>query len=124
MFPKEWPKDCPPSDAEDASGTAFRVVMTDPVTDDSFKNYVELGKLPKAPLCKRLALSVFVTIEQAYHLSRMKSADLGKFVARGTLTAGKMKVTPSSGHINWWVPEGHDPKATFTQVVATPGIEP
>jgi hypothetical protein len=122
--PSTWPENCPPDESVDAAGTAFRVVQNDPPNESDFKNYVEMGKLPKAPQCLRLALSVFQTVEQAYHLSRMKSAELGKYVAEGTLAVGKMRVTPKSGHINWWTPEGYDRKSTFTKVLPTPGIVP
>jgi hypothetical protein len=35
-FPDDWPNDCPPGDAEPASGTVFRLVKSDPHTAADF----------------------------------------------------------------------------------------
>lgn len=104
MFPEWFPEDCPPDGAHDASATVFRIVSGAPPSAADFRTHHELGTALTAPPCKRCAISVFDSYENALHRLRV-SPRLGNAIAQGQLetTSGKTDTaSPSSGHISWW----------------------
>lgn len=118
QFPKDWPTKCPPDDAYDAIGAVFRVVSSDAPTSTDMRSYAELGLLPNASPCRRLALSVFRTHKEACHRLAM-SPDLGAAVAKVGLPpgSGMMKLTnEQSGHIAWWPAANLDRGSLFGEV--------
>lgn len=104
-FPLDWPNDCPPAEAEAASGEVFRIVRESPASTADMLSHHETGRLPKAPACLRCGLSVFRTLEDAIHQQQLLPK-LGKRIAMGTLVAshGKMQLTPGHQptHATWW----------------------
>jgi hypothetical protein len=104
MFPEWFPEECPPEGAQGASATVFRIVSGSTPLDADFLTHHELGTALTAPPCKRCAISVFDSFENALHRLRL-SPRLGNAVAQGQLetTSGKIDTArPRSGHISWW----------------------
>jgi hypothetical protein len=81
----------------------YRVVLTDPPTQQDLLTYLELGKAPKVDTCKRGSVSLYATPEDAQHLIDTRPY-VGNFVASLALTKahGKVSKPSSSGHIDWW----------------------
>jgi len=106
LFPDDWPKDCPPNDAEVASSEVFRIVAKDPPDITDLASHWERGRLPNAPACLRCGLSVFREIRDAVH-QRLLLPKLGKLIAQATLEAehGETKITQGKQptHTTWWV---------------------
>jgi len=92
-WPSDWPQNCPPHDAADACGEVYRIVSADPPSADDLESYAELGIAARGSECRRRAISVFKTRNQAYHRLRMSKHLAGH---------GKLKLTdPASGHLAW-----------------------
>jgi hypothetical protein len=108
-FPEDWPNDCRPSDADEASGDVYRIVRDDPPAATDFATHRETGRLPKAPPCLRCGLSVFRDFRDARH-QRNLFPKLGSLIARAALTSdhGLTKLTHGSQptHTTWWAFEG------------------
>jgi len=115
-FPDAWPKDCPPSDAEDADGVVFRVVKHNPPEEEDTATHMETGRLPKAPPCLRCGLSVFREMRDAAH-QRQLLPKLGNLIASATLLPehGKTKLTKGQRptHTTWWAYEGVNRHSLF-----------
>ena len=114
VFPNHYPPDCPPGDAEEATGVVYRVTRSDPPTPDDFLSFNELGvRLRKdTPFarCQSRGLSVFRSLADARHLLLAIPAT-GDYIAEGTLTPerGRTKLTPvhvRPTHTTWWCAEG------------------
>lgn len=120
QYPPTWPNGCPPADAAPADADVYRIVHV-PIADDDFKSYDELGKLPSAPPCRRVSLSVFHTAPAACHQAK-KYPYLGDHVARARLTPsmGKLSVASANGHQDWWAPEAFDRRAVFAEARRCP----
>jgi len=118
-FPKDWPDNCPPPDAEDANGGVFRLVRDDPPKAKDFATHAETGRLPSAPPCLRCGLSVFREKHDAVH-QRALMPRLGRLIASATLRPehGKTKATRGvqPSHTTWWSFEGIDRAALFCVV--------
>ncbi len=118
-FPEDWPTDCPPPDAEEASGDVYRIVRDDPPASADFATHWETGRLPKAPPCLRLGLSVFRDVREARH-QRCLFPKLGSMIARASLTSdhGLTKLTHGSQptHTTWWAYEGVHRASLFAVV--------
>lgn len=105
-FPGNWPQNCPPEEADDASGIYYRVGKNNPPTTDDFKSHVEMNKKSRGDECIRNGLSVFSKQEEARHLIQIFPM-LGNHVYQGELKPkhGKIKPTPSHqnpSHTTWW----------------------
>ncbi len=104
-FPDDWPKGCPPDEAEDAYGEVFRIVRDYPPSNSDMMSHHETGRLPKAPPCLRCGLSVFLVEEDAVNQQQLLPK-LGKRIANATLNAthGKISLTPGQQptHTTWW----------------------
>lgn len=108
-FPISWPKDCPPADADPASGVVFRIIKANPPAADDFRSFLELGKPNTAKPCDAAGLSAFRELDDAKHYAQ-KFPHLGEMVAMGTLRAehGMIKSTPrivagkTNSHATWW----------------------
>lgn len=112
-FPDWFVPDCPPSDADDAVGEAFRFVSSYPVDPKQFLSYHETGELPMAPACRRCGLSVFRRVEDIRSLLRhLRKAypkkEYGSHVVRRLLAPGDgvIKLTGKDGHHTWWASKG------------------
>jgi hypothetical protein len=120
-FPDWFEPGCPPSDADDASGTVYRFVHShNPVLPDEFRSYHETGEVPNGPACERCGLSVFHKIEELRktlrHLwNRYPKREYGQHVVKRELSAsdGKIKQTRRPGHYTWWAYDGVTRDAAF-----------
>jgi hypothetical protein len=125
VFPSDWPACCPPDDAIEASGAAYRITKNDPPTDDDFLSHHERGlpsplKQTRAQECRRRAVSIYRTIEDAKHHT-LAFPSSGQNIAAGVLTArsGRTKLHPSDErptHTEWWCFVGIERKAGFAIV--------
>lgn len=115
-YPEDWPKECPPADATDASGEFYRVVKQSPCAAEDFRTQGELGKARDACPCLRAGLSVLADYESARHY-RDKFPYLGERIASGKLVAehGKTKAA-GNGHVTWWSYSGVTRHALFSVV--------
>lgn len=116
-FPDNWPKNCPPNEAQDASGVYYRVGKSNPPATADFKSHVEMNKKSRGDECIRNGLSVFSKQEEARHLIQIFPM-LGSHVYQGELQAehGKVKPTPSDqnpSHTTWWPYNGVDRAKLF-----------
>src|SRR3954464_12015588 len=115
-FPDDWPRDCPPTDALDASGRVYRRVKTDPPGAGDFATHRETGKLPRAPECLRCGLSVFRDLVEVDHQRRLFPR-LGQFIAQADLEAGDGKTRLTTGqqpsHTTWWAYQEADRASLF-----------
>ena len=82
-FPKTW-LDCPPEDADDATGGFYRSVKSKLPSKDDFMTPAELGKFKHAPECQRVGVSLLSTIEDARHQLELFPG-LNKHIAKGEL---------------------------------------
>lgn len=113
-FPSNWPDNCPPEEAVEASGAVFRIVGASPPGPDDFKSHEELG-LPGGSPCRRVAVSVYKTLAHAQHRARL-SPNLGTHIVEGAFEpgSGKTRLThPASGHHAWWSPDEFDRASIF-----------
>ena len=119
-FPDDWPADCPPNDAEEASGEFYRLVKTNPPAAEDLSTHHERGTRPKDP-CLRCGLSIFRSRDDAEHQSRI-FPKLGKIIGKGILQPehGKTKRTGKLTHTTWWIAVGIDRVAAFTDFEEIP----
>lgn len=122
QYPTDWPKGCPSSDAEAASGLYFRVGRHNPPTAADFQSQAELGRAVSGDECLRVGLSMLRSLTDAEHLIRL-NRKLGTEIYRGELITshGHSKLTGSHrspSHTTWWPFAGIDRAAPFSMVEA------
>lgn len=104
VFDLNLPPSCPPDAAFARDQKAFRVVRQDPPGPNDLLTHQELGTAHNADPCRRAAISVYLTYEQAIHRLEL-SPHLGQHVAAVDLTAAHGPISPPqphSGHMDWW----------------------
>lgn len=111
-WPDSFPDACPPSDAEVASGSFYRLVDSDPPTQRDFMNHHELlaaGRFRSRfwpDDCIAAGLSVFGDVADAQKTRAAVGPLRKKKIAVGEITgAGRMKHTPRHSkctHHTWW----------------------
>jgi hypothetical protein len=121
-FPSAWPDGCPPAEAAAPKSTYYRIVKSDPLDQEDFLSYVELGKsLKGADRCRLCGISLYDTWEAA-DIARANFPAIGDLIARGKLTEanGLFKQTGTNlHHYTWWPFEGVDRVSPFQiQLVA------
>jgi hypothetical protein len=122
---EKFPPNCPPRQANEASGEVYRLVDSDPPVDKDFLSLYELypnkrGEDPDTE-CQRSGLSVHTEKSSASKLIKRIPKFKNKKIAVGQLTPdlGLILNTPSrknDSHHTWWVPAGKKPSMVF-QVV-------
>lgn len=104
-FPADWPQECPPTDAEVAGGQVYRVVKSNPPTEEDLLSVRELRQQRNGCPCMQRGLSVFHKYRDACHTLKV-FPKLGKFIAKGDLeeSHGKQKKTgkKADSHYTWW----------------------
>ena len=122
-WPNFYPANCPPAEAEPASGTVYRLVNHDPAQEEDFKTPFEENpkRFNNKADIKNCGLSVHTDIQDSEQLKKaMKMVPRFKNsqIAEGELnpTLGLIQYTPSSeyrSHHSWWVPIGAEPWVVF-----------
>lgn len=116
MFVKNWPPGCPPDEAVWADGVYYRLVKSNPAQDADFRTCEESGKKPHAPPCKRKALSLLATVNDARAYMR-RYPKLGSFIAEVHLSSEHGKVLDAhDGHVSWWPCDAVDAGGRVAQV--------
>jgi hypothetical protein len=123
----DMPAACPPSDAHTADVGAYRLVKSNPPSDEDFVRPVDKRHDPPATPeeeCSLHALSVFTDVGDIELARKLIPGFKKRLVATGRIEPGDGLVreepfTPPGAalllrsHLDWWVPLGHDPKASF-----------
>ena len=126
-WPEFFPDNCPPAEAEPASGTFYRLVRHNPPRAEDFKSaFEENPKLfTHIPMVKRCGLSVHKDPQDSERLRERLKNRARKFknrqIAEGTLnpTLGMIKHTPSleQSHHSWWIPVEAKPWTVFNIII-------
>ena len=105
---------CPPEDAEPASGIVYYLVRNNPPQEEDFIPGIEkhpsvYGRRPPDQICQAHGFSVFTNIEDALKIKRRRNGFKDTEPAVGELTpeCGVIKSTPSRAcysHHTWWPP--------------------
>jgi hypothetical protein len=126
-FPNTFPPNCPPPDAEDASGIVYRSVNCDPPQAEDFRTYAELNKriLDPKKVCQSHSVSVLRSEAEARH--HLAVSPYVKFLAVAELmpTHGKIKATKSrqlDSHTSWWYYQGVERHTIFKVILC--GLQP
>ena len=122
-WPHFYPENCPPAEAEPASGKVYRLVRNDPAQEEDFKTPFEENpsRFNNKPDIENCGLSVQTDIRGIAQLKKeMKMVPRFKNsqIAEGELnpTLGLIQHTPSrkyKSHHSWWVPIGAEPWVVF-----------
>ena len=123
-WPDFFPADCPPSDAEDASGRLYRLIAgEDPEAGDFVPLVVsQPGRTFAERQCQACGLSVYREVDDAHRLRRRVPGHRDKRIAVGEFDeepVGRLRHTPTrheDSHHTWWVPESVEPSGYFTRV--------
>lgn len=104
-WPEHFPTACPPSDAQDSSGSAFRFIAGASVTVDDMKSLLELNP-EGGNACRRASLSCYRTLDDVRAVQAIVPRFRGKSVAELALQVayGKMKQTGREArHHSLWL---------------------
>ena len=124
QWPDYFPDDCPPQDAQPATGDVYRLVKQNPPESKDFiplrekKTSEDFGERE----CQACGLSVLGNAEDALRMRKRARGMEKRLIAKGTLNPflGKIKHTPSSrygrSHRTWWVPTEVEPWSVFRVV--------
>ena len=111
-YRESLPDGCPPEEAEDVSEPriVFRLVRSDPPTDDDFKS--QRAENPKRPFhdeCRARGLSVHGDARDSARTMKLP-AQKGKHICRVELDAGagSIQKTGRGSHHTWWPLAGFD----------------
>ena len=123
QWPDYFPDDCPPQDAQPATGDVYRLVKTESTRIKRLYPHSAKSNLVKILVrdeCKVCGLSVFRRFEDAVEMKNRERGMKNRLIAKGTLSPdlGKIKHTPSSkpygqSHHTWWVPTEVEPWSVF-----------
>jgi hypothetical protein len=98
--------DCPPAEAEQASGDVFRCCKTKSPRATEMQTHEETGRLPDADPCLRRALSVFREQRDAEHQVRLFRRWKRRFIVKAALRSSHGRVMLTKGkqpsHTSWW----------------------
>ena len=121
-WPHFYPKNCPPPEAEPASGKVYRLVRNNPPQAEDFRTLFEENpkRFKNRADVRNCGLSVHTELQDSEQLKkamRMVPRFKNNQIAEGELnpTLGLIKHTPSEyeSHHSWWVPIGAEPWLVF-----------
>ena len=118
-WPDFYPVNCPPAEAESASGTVYRLVQYNPAQAEDFKTpWEEFPRRFKEPTITNCGLSVHTNPQDSEKLRNTIPQLRNRQIAKGELNPelGLIQHTPSSeyeSHHSWWVPIGAEPWVVF-----------
>ena len=120
QWPDYFPNDCPPEDAQAATGDVYRLVKQNPPEARDFIPLREkTGKDFGEQECQACGLSVFRSFDDAVGVKNRGRGMGNRLIAKGSLSRhlGKVKQTPSrafgQSHNTWWVPTEVEPWSVF-----------
>ncbi len=125
VWPDFFPKDCPPEDAEDATGELFRLVNSKDKGDleKCFQGHFILfpKRVVKGKECQACGVSVSRTLGDCKAARELAPSLRKKIILHGVLEhpVGKIAHTPlDSGnpHYTWWIPLETSPWENFKEV--------
>jgi len=110
-WPSFYPVNCPPAEAEPASGTVYRLVQHDPAQAEDFETpWEEYRNQFEPPTIENCGLSVHTDSQDNEKLKNRIKKFRKRQIAEGKLnpTLGVIQRTPSleKSHHSWWVPLG------------------
>ncbi len=117
-WPDFYPENCPPAEAEPASGTVYRLVKHNPPQAEDFLSTWEEfpGRFPK-PATINSGVSVCTDLQDIDRLTKRYGHLRNKKTAKGELNPqlGMIQETKASGksHVTWWIPIGAEPWLVF-----------
>lgn len=122
-WPHFYPVNCPPAEAQPASGKVYRLVQNDPAQPEDFRTFFEensrwFTNKPTTTVCKGCGVSVYTELQDIKRLKDRYKRKFGKYkIAEGELDAkfGMIQNTPSKevSHHTWWVPVRAEPWTVF-----------
>ena len=127
-FPEYFPKQCPPADSSEASGTFYRTIKGSvPVKKDFLphwllKTHNQQEWIKQGKACQACGLSVNTNIENLKRKMDILPTLRNKNIVEGTLAPNMGKVKPSPSlkdpdHHTWWIPTTvKDPSVLFKVV--------
>ena len=125
-WPEFYPENCPPEDAEQASGTVYRLVRHNPPQAEDFKSLFEerstfFENKPNDFICKGCGVSVCSDFEDIERLQRSSGKMRKRQVAEGHIQTkhGVILYTPSKlyrSHHTWWIPNEETPWFVFNVI--------
>jgi hypothetical protein len=117
LYDSEWPKDCPPADAESGPFQCFRAVKAFPDPNE-FRSSYESNLFKNVCPCRRRGLSILSSLEAAEHHQELFK-DRKVIVTANLLPEhGVVKATPTRdqpNHYTWWPPNGLNRLAPFSK---------
>ncbi len=124
VWPSDYPEACPPTEAIDLIGAAFRFINGSSPAARDFVSYYERHpyKVWGAQACMARGLSICRTLEDCRHLRSAVPALRKKRVAAANIAepVGVVHPTPSNsckGHCTWWLaPSAIDVEMLFNTV--------
>ena len=123
MWPDFYPDNCPPAEAEPASGTVYRLVRHNPPQVEDFKSAFEEDpkQFTHISMVKRCGLSVHKDLQDSERLKKRIRKFKNRQIAQGRLnpTLGMIKQTPSleQSHHSLWVPLEAEPWLVFNIII-------
>ena len=121
-WPDFYPENCPPAEAEPASGTVYRLVKHDTARAEDFKSVFEENPkgAKKKKTVKIYGLSVHRDLSDSERLKNRARKFKNRQIAEGSLnpTLGMIQHTPSieESHHSWWIPFGTEPRLVFNVI--------
>ncbi len=119
-WPDHFPENCPPPEATEARGIAYRLVKNNPPEDGDFISHKLLHPEEgyKGKTCQACGISVYRDKNDLLKMQNRIPAMRGGHIAEGNLNPdiGKILATPSHGnsHHTLWVFSGIQAKDYFS----------
>ena len=121
-WPDFYPENCPPPEAEPASGTVYRLVRNDPPQAEDFLSTWEEfpGRFPE-PTIQISGVSVYRDPQDIERLKNRIRHLRNRKTAKGELNSTLGFIQPTKGrersHHTWWIPIGAEPWLVFKVIV-------
>ena len=120
-WPDFYPPNCPPAEAESASGTVYRLVQHNPAQAEDFKTpWEEYRSEFEPPTIDNCGISVHTDRQDSEQLRSRIRKFRRRQIAEGALnpTLGMIQHRPSleKSHHAWWIPIGAEPWVVFNVI--------
>lgn len=117
-WPHFYPVNCPPTEAEPASGTVYRLVRHNPAQEKDFQApWEEYPGRFTEPTTTNCGVSIHTDIQDSQRLRNRVRKFKNRQIAEGELNPmlGMIQHTPSreKSHHAWWIPIEAEPWVVF-----------